>query len=412
MDMRAGVLVGILGCLVAVAAGPARAIGPGFDCAKADTPLAEAICASPDLSRLDLQFNQAYQALRHQLAPPGRSALVEQAVGFTGKVEAACGLAASGPAPVVSPTLLACIDGQYRGQRQAWLAHLSGPAREEATRPLRQHIALQRDLLALGDLAAGAKIDGVYGPATRAAIVSWQLSHNEQPTGFLDNADALALAAQASGAKPNQGPPIADIARLRCSDVTKASQLALVTIVVAEVRYLETNYPDLTTEWGSFTKNPTPAAVHEAGDLGAFVKTQCNEAGAANTSLASIMDKAANLMRSDALETWLNQHGMESASVMPATDQGWYILTNADRCMPAVDAALMLRSPAAMIQFDRLNGLSDDVDVFDEDNGVPVAVKVGKPEGNGMENVFTFFRGEARCAAYAGHRRKMLNGLN
>ena len=40
-----------------------RRIGPSFDCKKAARPLALMICASPDLSREDLRFVQAYQAL-------------------------------------------------------------------------------------------------------------------------------------------------------------------------------------------------------------------------------------------------------------------------------------------------------------------------------------------------------------
>ena len=35
-------------------------VGPSFDCAKATAPLAKMICGSADLSRIDLQFAQAY----------------------------------------------------------------------------------------------------------------------------------------------------------------------------------------------------------------------------------------------------------------------------------------------------------------------------------------------------------------
>jgi peptidoglycan hydrolase-like protein with peptidoglycan-binding domain len=56
-------------------------------------------------------------------------------------------------------------------------------------RPLDKHIAVQQDLIELGFLPAGATADGVYGPATRAAIVAWQEAHSQTPTAFLSDAE-------------------------------------------------------------------------------------------------------------------------------------------------------------------------------------------------------------------------------
>jgi uncharacterized protein len=39
-------------------------VGPSFDCGKATHPLALTLCADTDLSRVDLMYVQAYQALR------------------------------------------------------------------------------------------------------------------------------------------------------------------------------------------------------------------------------------------------------------------------------------------------------------------------------------------------------------
>ncbi|HZK91360.1 MAG TPA: hypothetical protein VFC56_14540, partial [Stellaceae bacterium] len=56
----------------------ASSIGPGFDCAKATQPLARLICANPELSKTDLRFNQAFQALRQHLDPAEQGQLQTQ----------------------------------------------------------------------------------------------------------------------------------------------------------------------------------------------------------------------------------------------------------------------------------------------------------------------------------------------
>src|SRR5437588_2195301 len=47
-------------------------IGPSFDCAAARQPLAQILCADPDLSQTDLRFAQAYFALLPQLDDAGK----------------------------------------------------------------------------------------------------------------------------------------------------------------------------------------------------------------------------------------------------------------------------------------------------------------------------------------------------
>lgn len=50
----------------------AASVGPSFACPAHD-PLAQRICARPDLAALDLAFVQTYQALRQQSPDPRRS---------------------------------------------------------------------------------------------------------------------------------------------------------------------------------------------------------------------------------------------------------------------------------------------------------------------------------------------------
>jgi uncharacterized protein len=54
--------------LALAAAAPAE--GPGFDCAKASTAVENAICATPDLARLDLEMAAAYRAAQTRSPTP------------------------------------------------------------------------------------------------------------------------------------------------------------------------------------------------------------------------------------------------------------------------------------------------------------------------------------------------------
>ena len=172
-----------------VASSPTR-IGPSFDCSKAYSPLALMICASPALSKVDLRFVQAYQALWQQVGKEGQRQLLREAVDFQNAVLRACRIPETGPVSG-SPE---CVAAEYERQRSIWLSRLTGPASQEASRPIEQHIALQAQLQKLGFLPAAVTIDGVYGDATRSSILAWQGVNRRAQTGFLDDADATALA--------------------------------------------------------------------------------------------------------------------------------------------------------------------------------------------------------------------------
>ena len=180
--------------LLAVTAAPAWAIGPSFDCAAVHTPAAQLICSSPDLSRIDLMFVQAYYALRQQVGPAGWQTLKAEAVDFENRTLRRCGVPAAGLLPPDPRPWVACLSAEYERQRTVWLSRLTGAAREEASRPVDQHVTLQRDLQSLGFLLPTATIDGVYGEATRSAIQAWQQSRGAVVTGFLGNQDAITLA--------------------------------------------------------------------------------------------------------------------------------------------------------------------------------------------------------------------------
>ncbi len=167
-------------------------VGPSFDCNTAGYPLALMLCADDDLSRLDLRFGQAYWALFHQIGPAGQPQLKEEDLAFFDQVQGQCGLPRAGPLTVEAWRSRDCVRDAYAKMREAWLARLTGPAREEAVRPLEKHMALQQALQDLGFLPPGI-IDGVYGRSTRGAILAWQGARGIAATGLFGDADASVI---------------------------------------------------------------------------------------------------------------------------------------------------------------------------------------------------------------------------
>lgn len=141
-------------------AGTQARIGPGFDCGNAVRPVALMICADADLSRVDLRFNQAYSALFHQLEQAGRQELREEDIAFIDAAQNECGVPLAGGLTTQVWQARNCIKSAYDGQRVRWIARLSGPAFEEATRPAERHLELQRSLGILGFLPRPSELMG------------------------------------------------------------------------------------------------------------------------------------------------------------------------------------------------------------------------------------------------------------
>jgi S1-C subfamily serine protease/uncharacterized protein len=175
-------------------------IGPGFDCEKVTTPLPLMICADPDLSRVDLAFNQAYWALHQDLEGAERKQLAHEDNQFLETVQNRCGVPRTGGLTAEVWRSRDCVRQAYEEKRRQWMGDLSGPAHEEATRPLPLHIALESKLRQLGYLSGPVVPEGVYGRNTRQAIAAWQEARGRETTGLLGNADALAL--QREGEQP------------------------------------------------------------------------------------------------------------------------------------------------------------------------------------------------------------------
>ena len=178
-------------------------IGPGFDCAEARQPLSLIICADPGLSRADLLFNQAYWALFQQVGSTGQGKLKKEDLAFLDWVQQRCGIPHFGPLPVDGLSSRDCVKNAFEAQRSTWLAHLSGPALEEAQRPIERHLALAQRLQRLGYVSPTVVIHGVYSPTLRTAIAAWQRDNDREPTGLLGESDARALGQEVTrGAEP------------------------------------------------------------------------------------------------------------------------------------------------------------------------------------------------------------------
>jgi hypothetical protein len=194
------------GHVFAQTGGSSARVGPSFDCGAVHTPGAQLICSDDNLSRTDLIFVQAYYAMRQQVGPAGWQALKAEAVDFEDRTLQQCGVPVAGSLPPQPGPSATFVSAEYERQRAVWLSRLSGPAAEEARRPIEQHIELQRGLQTLGFLPPTEKIDGVYGAATRAGILAWQQSQAVPLTGFLGDADSVRLAQQVALAQPLPTP--------------------------------------------------------------------------------------------------------------------------------------------------------------------------------------------------------------
>src|SRR5262249_19200217 len=127
--------------------------------------------------------------LFQRLGPTGQAQLKAEDIQFIEQVQQQCGLQTSGRSTTEAWQSRDCVNDAYERQRQAWVARLNGTAYEEAIRPPERPLALQKDLQDLGLIPVGPT-DGVYGPATRTAVASWQSAHGIAVTGLVGDAEA------------------------------------------------------------------------------------------------------------------------------------------------------------------------------------------------------------------------------
>ena len=240
---------GVVGAVVGLRhPAAAQSIGPSFSCSPAPVDaLAQLTCANPTLSFADIKLVQAYYALRHTVGVSGQRPLKSEFLSFIVNTRRACGLPPVDPGrdqssfPVL-PGAASCVVGAYEGQRTAWAHRLTGPAADEAARAPDRNVALQAKLQVLGYLPSGSTADGVFGTATRNAVVAWQAAKGRPVTSFLDDADAAMLFAdQASSSR--QASATASATTTAPDRTVKALAIGAMTGASLQVAY-----KDLTVE--------------------------------------------------------------------------------------------------------------------------------------------------------------------
>lgn len=186
--------------LVAGFSAQAQTYKPDFDCQKANLndSIAVMLCQNSDAAKAELEFDQAYYALRHVVGKSGWKPLKQEAIKDDEAFSLCINTASEGAStpPAAQP---GCYISTMAGLTEKYRHRLSGPALQEAARSIDEHIALQQKLIDLGYLPEGTRADGVYGEGTRQAIETWQrVSHRPSTDGFLSDDDALMLLASSN----------------------------------------------------------------------------------------------------------------------------------------------------------------------------------------------------------------------
>lgn len=194
-------------------------VGPSYNCDApviANQPLAQMICKSDELSAAELGYVIAFQARRQVLGEQQLQALLRDANAFVQNVAEVCRLPVSGKFErEPSDSEVSCIKSQYEQQRSKLMDQLNGDALGEAQLSPREAIDIQKLLMGKRILATDAMIDGIFGPASRDAIMKWQRTSGWRVTGFASRAmlDAMARSdgiiqstTQAPPSLPRQDP--------------------------------------------------------------------------------------------------------------------------------------------------------------------------------------------------------------
>lgn len=186
--------IGMAACTIGAA--EAQVYSPDFDCSRVNPgdSIAVMLCQNSDAAKAELEFDQAYYALRQIVGKDGWKSLKKEAIADDDILKEC--IAAPDPSspevtPAADPTCyirnMNILTEKYRGR-------LTGDASEEAARPILTHRILQQKLIDLGYLPAGTIADGVYGEGTRAAIETWQrVAKRPSADGFLSDDDVTVL---------------------------------------------------------------------------------------------------------------------------------------------------------------------------------------------------------------------------
>jgi peptidoglycan hydrolase-like protein with peptidoglycan-binding domain len=170
--------------------------GPSFNCANTSDTFRQLICKNPLLSLFQNRYVQVQEAFVQQLGDAGAKLARTAVDGFYADIKSDCQVDPnfdSSDSSTIPDAQLLCLIKDFKAERAAWMFKLGPAATEEAARSIEESAGFQKALQTRGLLDSRAKIDGIYGPDTRAAIVRLQLAQHLPLTGLLDNATAATL---------------------------------------------------------------------------------------------------------------------------------------------------------------------------------------------------------------------------
>lgn len=163
-------------------------IGPSFQCdapSVASQPLAQIICSSSELASDEMRYVIAYQALRHSLDDAGKQALARSANELVVSTTDICQIPKTGRVTGAVPNAtLACIRRSFDIARRNITDRLTGDAALEVNLTPGDALKIQSLLKERAILPQDAVVDGVFGPATRAAIAQYQRLNQLPSTGY------------------------------------------------------------------------------------------------------------------------------------------------------------------------------------------------------------------------------------
>ena len=126
-----------------------RLFGPSYNCKTAPDPIHKLICQNRTLSLTQLKFVQVEEAFIQQVGVAGAKQAADAVETFYDDLQNDCAIDTGEQLPVLNQEELLCLIKIFKEERSAWMLKLSPAAKEEASRPIEYHAALQRSLKTL-----------------------------------------------------------------------------------------------------------------------------------------------------------------------------------------------------------------------------------------------------------------------
>jgi len=157
--------------------------GTSFDCSRSGRGIPTVVCSDPDLRRADLAQMQRYYTLRHA----AQSRQQDLSVIYRSRIQSLV-TACSAETVISTRTEKSCVRRGLEEMRAAWLSEIQNlgntAALDESRLGLEMMISIQQSLANIGFIPMTSVIDGIFGNATRDAIIRFQTDRGIPANGF------------------------------------------------------------------------------------------------------------------------------------------------------------------------------------------------------------------------------------